>query len=63
MCVGGGLTGSLVLGQNQECYGGCFSPSYALHGEMADVRLWDRSLSAVRPSFSHLRLLLWLHCL
>ncbi|KAK9789369.1 hypothetical protein WJX73_005379 [Symbiochloris irregularis] len=48
--IGGGTNrlpaGSLVLGQNQECYGGCFSPSYALHGEMADVRMWDRSLSA-----------------
>ena len=37
--------GSLVLGQNQECYGACFSPSQALDGSMAAVRVWDRVLS------------------
>eukprot|EP00210_Caulerpa_lentillifera_P004763 g4547.t1 len=37
--------GSLVLGQNQECYGGCFSPSSAFDGSLANVRIWDRVLS------------------
>lgn len=41
--------GSLVLGQNQECYGGCFSPQYQLHGDMAVLRVWDRALRQVRP--------------
>ena len=34
-----------MLGQNQECYGACFSPSQALDGSMAAVRVWDRVLS------------------
>lgn len=25
--------------------GGCFSPEYALHGEMANLRVWNRVLS------------------
>lgn len=37
--------GSLVLGQNQECYGGCFSPSSAFDGSLANVRIWNRVLS------------------
>ncbi|KAK9844409.1 hypothetical protein WJX74_002134 [Apatococcus lobatus] len=37
--------GALVLGQQQECYGGCFSPEWALDGDMANVRIWDRVLS------------------
>ncbi|GMH36287.1 hypothetical protein BSKO_04155 [Bryopsis sp. KO-2023] len=36
--------GSLVFGQNQECYGGCFSPSAAYDGYLADIRIWDRVL-------------------
>ena len=43
------MSGALVLGQNQECFAGCFSPEYALHGEMADVRIWNKTLSRVRP--------------
>lgn len=39
-------TGSLVLGQNQECYGGCFAPSVAYDGYMANVRVWDRVLDS-----------------
>ena len=53
--------GSLVLGQNQECYGACFSPSQSLDGSMAAVRVWNRvrthvSLVAfsVTSSISHL---------
>ena len=42
-----GGAGSLVLGQNQECFGGCFSPMYSLDGSMADVRIWSRALSPV----------------
>ncbi len=42
------LAGSLVLGQDQECYGGCFSPQYQLHGDMAVLRIWDRVLRQVR---------------
>lgn len=38
-------TGSLVLGQNQECYAGCFSPSSAFDGSLANVRIWSRVLS------------------
>ena len=30
--------GSLVLGQNQECMGGCFQPRTALDGDLAQVR-------------------------
>ncbi|PRW20453.1 concanavalin A-like lectin glucanase [Chlorella sorokiniana] len=37
--------GSLVLGQVQDCFGGCFSPQYALHGDLAQLRIWDRVLS------------------
>lgn len=39
--------GALVLGQMQNCLGGCFSPGYALDGDMANVRVWDRVLSKV----------------
>lgn len=38
-------SGSLVLGQLQDCFGGCFSPQYALHGDMANLRIWSRVLS------------------
>jgi len=37
--------GSLVLGQNQECYAGCFSPASAYDGSMANVRIWNRVLN------------------
>eukprot|EP00210_Caulerpa_lentillifera_P002634 g2516.t1 len=37
-------SGSFVLGQNQECYGGCFSPSSAFDGSMANLRIWSRVL-------------------
>ncbi|KAL6765981.1 concanavalin A-like lectin/glucanase domain-containing protein [Haematococcus lacustris] len=40
-----GKEGSLVLGQDQDCYGGCFSPSDAFFGEMALVRIWTRTLT------------------
>ncbi|WIA11894.1 hypothetical protein OEZ85_011978 [Tetradesmus obliquus] len=39
-------TGSLVLGQDQDCPGGCFSPSNSYNGELAVLRIWDRVLSA-----------------
>ncbi|PSC70155.1 concanavalin A-like lectin glucanase [Micractinium conductrix] len=39
------INGSLALGQLQDCMGGCFSPEYALHGEMANLRVWNRVLS------------------
>ena len=42
-----GPAGSLVLGQDQECYGGCFSPQYQLHGDMAVLRIWDSVLRQV----------------
>ena len=38
--------GSLVLGQKQECHGGCFSPGKALDGQLAQVRVWDKVLSS-----------------
>lgn len=39
--------GSLVLGQNQECYGACFSPSESLSGDLAALRIWGRAKSKV----------------
>jgi len=38
-------TGSLVLGQDQDCLGGCFSPSNAFDGDMAVLRVWNKVLS------------------
>ena len=38
-----------MLGQNQECYGACFSPSQSLDGTMAAVRVWNTVRTAVRP--------------
>jgi len=37
-------TGSLVLGQNQECFGGCFSPGTAYDGYLANLRVWNKVL-------------------
>lgn len=37
--------GSLVLGQDQDCPGGCFSPSNSYNGDLAVLRIWDRVLS------------------
>ncbi|KAI8469316.1 MAG: concanavalin A-like lectin/glucanase domain-containing protein [Monoraphidium minutum] len=37
--------GSLALGQDQDCLGGCFSPSNSFDGEMAVLRVWNRVLS------------------
>jgi len=34
-------SGSLVLGQNQECFAGCFSPTNGYHGSIAELRVWD----------------------
>lgn len=31
--------------QDQECYGGCFSPSNSLRGEIAALRIWKRARS------------------
>lgn len=36
--------GSLVLGQNQECSGGCFQSTYNFDGSLAELRIWDRVL-------------------
>ncbi|DBA68967.1 TPA: hypothetical protein ACH3X2_013140 [Trebouxia sp. C0005] len=40
--------GSLVLGQNQDCYGGCFDPQTSFDGDLADVRMWDQVLPQER---------------
>lgn len=40
-------TGSLVLGQDQNCYGGCFNPQFSLNGDLADVRIWNKALTQV----------------
>lgn len=40
-----GSTGSLVLGQDQDCLGSCFSNSNAFDGDMALLRVWNRVLS------------------
>lgn len=42
--IGRSKFGSLVLGQNQECYGGCFSPAAAYDGYLAEVRIWSTVL-------------------
>ena len=44
------VAGSLVLGQNQECYGACFSPSQSLDGSMAVLRVWSRVRTQAGPS-------------
>lgn len=38
------IYGSLVLGQNQECVGGCFKSSTGLDGSLAELRIWNRAL-------------------
>ncbi|KXZ56241.1 hypothetical protein GPECTOR_1g21 [Gonium pectorale] len=38
-------SGALVLGQDQDCLGGCFDASDAFAGQLAVVRLWDRPLA------------------
>lgn len=35
-------TGSLVLGMDQNCYGGCFSPATSFDGNLAVLRIWSR---------------------
>jgi len=37
--------GSLVLGNKQESFGGGFSPQYAMTGDLANVRIWNKVLS------------------
>ncbi|CAG9460100.1 unnamed protein product [Pedinophyceae sp. YPF-701] len=39
-------TGSLALGQDQDCFGGCFAPRQALHGALGRVRIFGTVLSA-----------------
>lgn len=50
------MAGSLVLGQNQECYGACFSPSQSLDGTLAAVRVWNTVRTAVSslPTVQHI---------
>lgn len=36
--------GSLVLGNKQESYGGGFSPQYSMHGDLANLRIWNKVL-------------------
>ncbi|XP_041959358.1 C-reactive protein-like [Alosa sapidissima] len=44
---GGSLTGPLVvvLGQDQDAYGGRFSSNDALIGQLTAVHMWDRVIS------------------
>lgn len=37
--------GTLVLGQEQDCLGGCFELSQQFHGELDEVALFDRALT------------------
>lgn len=37
--------GSLVIGQDQDCFGGCFSPSNSLNGFVSVMRVWNRVLT------------------
>jgi len=51
-------TGSLVLGQDQDCLGSCFSSSNAFDGSLAVLRIWGRALSgdeARAPPHAHAR--------
>ncbi|KPP74216.1 C-reactive protein-like [Scleropages formosus] len=43
---GGNLQGpfSIILGQDQDSYGGDFSTSEALYGQLTDVHMWDHIL-------------------
>ena len=36
--------GSLVLGKQQECHGGCFTSTYSLDGSLANVRFYDGAI-------------------
>lgn len=40
-----GAEGRFLLGTASLHAGGCFSPQYSLHGDMASLRVWDRVLS------------------
>ena len=44
---GGSLRGTpvIVLGQDQDAYGGQFSSNDALIGQLTDVHMWDRVIS------------------
>jgi len=37
-------SGSVALGADQDCPGGCLSPAQSLRGALAEVRVWDRPL-------------------
>jgi len=39
--------GGLMLGQEQDCLGGCFDPSQALDGRVDELAIYDRALSEV----------------
>ena len=43
-----------MLGQNQECYGSCFSPSQALTGDIAALRIWSHALPQVCHPLLHI---------
>ena len=49
-----GLNGYLVLGQDQDCYAGCFDPEETLRGSLAQFALFDRVLppAAVKDLYS-----------
>lgn len=38
--------GGLMLGQEQDCLGGCFDPGQALDGRVDELAIYDRALSA-----------------
>ncbi|CAD7701100.1 unnamed protein product [Ostreobium quekettii] len=40
--------GSLVIGQNQECMGGCFQTSKGFNGQLAALRIWNRILTTAQ---------------
>ncbi|XP_069985577.1 uncharacterized protein [Penaeus vannamei] len=40
------LNGTLILGQEQDTLAGDFAPSQVLQGDIAQVSVWDRALSA-----------------
>ncbi|NWJ11873.1 SAMP protein, partial [Crypturellus undulatus] len=53
-----GAEAAILLGQEQDAYGGGFDPYNSFTGELADVHLWDAGLSPekMRAAYQGLRL-------
>ncbi|NWU18738.1 MPTX protein, partial [Cephalopterus ornatus] len=51
-----GATAAVLLGQEQDGFGGGFDPYNSFCGELADVYLWDAALPAEKMRAAHLGL-------